>query len=240
MCTICSSLCIVFHRFARSVSIAALSISSSSLPLPRLLEDLRDVRLGAAIFVEIAVDPIAERNDPEELPGLRGFLRVQGFHCPAKLGQVGADAGILVDRLHRPVEEAVRSACSFGNLLAAHGRQLIDLLAEFRAVGVERGKLIDELRYALIEFGSLLGLQRDQTGSLRDRDSLQRFGGIELQLRRGRGLRCRSVAIQSILSVPLARQAATVNGSPSRARSFQLYYRCNTEPCKEAEGSRHA
>ena len=173
MWTICSSLCIVFHRPARSVSIAALSISSSSLPLARLPRIFGNVRLGAAVFVEIAIDPVAERDDAEDLAGLGRFLGIQLFDGAAKLGQVGADAGILVDRLDRAVEEAVRRAGGFGDLLAAHRGQLVDLLAEFRAVGVERGELVDELRDALVELARFLGLERNQPGGFGRRDRLQ-------------------------------------------------------------------
>ena len=137
---------------------------------------------------------------------------IERFDGAAKLGQVGADAGILVDRLDRPVEEAVRRARRFGDLLAAHGGQLIDLLAEFGAVGVQRGELVDELGDALVELGRLLGLQRDQPAASAGGDGLQRFGRIELELGRGRGLRCRFGGHSIILSVPPARHRSTVNG----------------------------
>ena len=106
---------------------------------------------------------------------------------PAQLGQVGADARVLVDRLDRPVEEAVGRAGRFGDLLAAHRGQLIDLLAEFGAVGIERGELVDELVDALVELARFLGLERDEAGRFRRRDRVERFGRIELQLRRGLG-----------------------------------------------------
>ena len=50
----------------------------------------------------------------------------------------------LVDRLDRPVEEAVGMAGRLGDLLAAHRRQLVDLLAEIGRVGVERDQLVEE------------------------------------------------------------------------------------------------
>ena len=144
--------------------------------------------LRAAVFVEIAVDPVAERNDPEELRGLGRFLGVERFDGAAKLGQVGADAGVLVDRLDRPVEETVRGARRLGDFLAAHGGQLVDLLAELRAVGIERRKLVDELGDALVELARLLLLQRDEARRLGRRDRLERLRRIELQL--GRGFSC--------------------------------------------------
>ena len=91
---------------------------------------------------------------PRSLRGLARFLGVERFDGATKLGQVGADAGVLVDRLDRPVEEAVRGAGGLGDLLAAHRGQLIDLLAELGAVGIERGELVHELPDALVELGS--------------------------------------------------------------------------------------
>ena len=121
------------------------------LAVAEAAEDLRDVRLRAAIFVEIAIDRFPNGMIPRSLRGLVASLRVERLDRAAKLGQVGADAGVLVDRLDRPVEEAVGRAGGLGDLLAAHGGQLIDLLAEFRAVAVERRQLVDELRDALVE-----------------------------------------------------------------------------------------
>ena len=190
MWIICSSRCIVFHRPARSVSIAALSISSSSLPLPRRDEDRRDVGLRAAVLVEIIVDAPAEGNDPEELAAgerLAVLLGVELLDRAAKLGQVGADAGVAVDRLDRAVEEAVRGAGGFGDFLAAHRGQLVDLLAEFGAVAVERGKLVDELGDLLVELAGLLVLQRNEAGGFLHGDRLQRLGRLQLDLGRGGG-----------------------------------------------------
>ena len=151
-------------------------------------KDLRNVGLGAAILVEIAVDGVAERDDAEELARLGRALGVELLDGAAKLGEVRADARVLVDRLDRAVKEAVRSASGLGDLLAAHRGQLIDLLAEFWAVGVEGGQLIDELIDAPVKLAGLLGLERDEAGRLRRRKRIERFGRIELQLRRGLGL----------------------------------------------------
>ncbi len=112
---------------------------------------------------------------------------IERFDRAAKLGQIGADAGVLVDRLDRPVEKAVGRARGLGDLLAAHGGQLIDLLAEFGAVGIERGELIDELRNALVELGGFVRLERDEAGGFGRRDRLQRLGRVELELGRGLG-----------------------------------------------------
>ena len=87
MWIICSSLCIVFHRPARSVSIAALSISSSSLPLARRGEDRGDVGLRAAILVEIMVDALAERDDPEELAAGQRLAVLLGIERPRPCGE---------------------------------------------------------------------------------------------------------------------------------------------------------
>ena len=177
------------------------------------------MRLGAAVFVEIAIDPVAERDDPEDLAGLGRFLRIERFDGAPKLGEVGADPGVLVDRLDRPVEEAVRRAGGFGDFLAAHRGQLVDLLAEFRAVGIERGQLIDELADALVELARFLGLERDQPRGLGGRDRLKRLGRVELELGLGFGRRFGGHG-----SRPFAANggavARLVNGRQRRARAF--------------------
>ena len=194
------------------------------------------MRLRAAILVEVAVDPVAEGDDAEELAWSWCFLRVERFDGPAKLGQVGADAGVLVDRLHRPVEEAVRRAGRLGDLLAAHRRQLVDLLAEFGAVGIERGKLVDELRDALVEFGRLLG-------SSRGRALLPRPARPAAAPRADRASACVAVVVSAAGSVAIiqsfqrplnAAPLQGVNGCREPCKRLPLYYRCNTRQCQEA------
>ena len=84
------------------------------------------------------------------------FLGIELLDRAAKLGQVGADAGVAVDRLDRPVEEAVRGAGGLGDFLAAHRGQLVDLLAESGLFAVERGQLVDELGDLAVELAGLL------------------------------------------------------------------------------------
>ena len=160
---------------------------------------------------------------------------IERFDGAPKLGQVGADAGVLVDRLDRAVEEAVRRAGGFGDLLAAHRGQLVDLLAEFRAVGIERGELVDELPDALVELARLLGLQRDQPRASAGATGCSASGGSSLSLVAVFGL-CLPVRWPWItfLSLPLAARSGLVNGDRRRARGIGLYYRCNTERCKGA------
>ncbi len=167
---------------------------------------------------------------------LVGFLGVEGFHGPAKLDQVGADPGVLVDGLDRPVEEAVRRAGGLGDLLAAHRGQLIDLLAELGAVGVERRKLVDELARR----------------GCRARSSLRSSAGTSpAASATGTGCRASGGSSLSLVAVPVAATvsgagsvaifqsfpclsrglAATVNGNARPCKRLPLYYRCNTEPC---------
>ena len=183
--------------------------------------------LRAAIFVEIAVDAVAERDDAQDLAGLGRFLGIERFDRSAKLGEIGADARVLVDRLHRPVEKAVRGAGGLADLFAPHRGQLVDLLAEFGAVGIEARKLIDELCHALVELGRFLGLERDQAGGFRRHDGLQRFRWIKLQLGRGgrRSLGSRCGRHQSFLSQPLC--GARPEWSTSSG-ALLLYYRNRT------------
>ncbi len=140
---------------------------------------------------------------------------------------------ILVDRLDRPVEEAVGSARGLGDFLAAHRGQLIDLLAELRAVGVEAGQFINELRDATVELGRFLGLQRDEARRLGRRNRLERIGRIELELRRsacsGRSLRSRFGRHCVILSVPLC---GAPQGRSTPHQGFELYYRYKTRQFK--------
>ena len=140
--------------------------------------------LRRLIFHEIAAHPVAERDDAEQFARLGERAAAAGIEILdrlAQLGEVGADAAILVDRLDRPIEEAVRCARRLGDLLAAHRGQLIDLLAEFGRVGIERDELVDEGIDALFELALLILLQGDQAGGLRGLDVLQRLGRIERQ-----------------------------------------------------------
>ena len=157
-------------------------------------EDRGDVGLRAAVLVEIMIDALAERNDPQELAGgqrLAVLARVEVLDGAAKLGQIGADASVTIDRLDRPVEEAVGRAGGLCDFLAAHRRQLVDLLAEIGAVAVERSQLVDELGDLLVELAGLLAFQRHQAGGLVDGNRLQRFGRVKLELGRGLGFGCR-------------------------------------------------
>ena len=157
-------------------------------------EDRRNVGLAGAIFVEIMIHLVPERDDPEELAGghaLAGFLGIERFDGAAKFGQIGTDPGIAVDRLHRPVEEAVRRARGLGDFLAAHRGQLVDLLAEIGAIAVERGEFVDELGDLVVELAGLVSLQRHQARGFVHRHRLKRVGRIELDLGCGRGVdRC--------------------------------------------------
>ena len=208
MWIICSSRCIVFHRPARSVSIAALSINSSSLPLPRRDEDRRNMGLRAAILVEIIVDAPAEGDDPEELAAgqrLAVFLRVERLDRAAKLGQVGADPGVAVDRLDRPVEEAVRSAGGFGDLLAAHRGQLDRPSCRIRGC-CESSAASSSTNLATFWSSSLVSSLFSGTSpdASCDGDRLQRLGRVELELGRGRGRRSSgSLAMSIRLLFPL-------------------------------------
>ena len=116
---------------------------------------------------------------PRNLTGLGRFLGIERFDGAAELGEIGADAGILVDRLDRAVEETVGRACRLGNLLAAHRGQLIDLLAEFRTIRIQFGEFVDELRDALVELGGFLGFEGNQARRFGRRKGLKRIGRVE-------------------------------------------------------------
>ena len=150
---------------------------------------------------------------------------IERFDRAAKLGEVGADAGVGVDRLDRPVEEAVRGAGGFGDFLAAHRGQLIDLLAEFGAVRVERGKFVDELGDAIVELAGLVALQRHQPGGFGGDDRLERLGRVELQLGRGcgvgRGFTCHGLSRS--LSLLRAGGGWTDRRPPRKSTSTVLY-----------------
>ena len=69
MWTICSSLCIVFHRLGALGVDRGIVHQQLVLAVGEAAEDLRNVRLRAAVFVEIAVDAVAERDDAEQSSG---------------------------------------------------------------------------------------------------------------------------------------------------------------------------
>ena len=194
------------------------------LAIAQAQENRRNVGLRAAILVEVIVDASPEGNDPQELAareGLAVLLRIQLFDRTAEFRQIGADAGIAVDRLDGSVEEAVRCPGRLGNLLAAHRSQLIDLLAEFRAVGIERRELVDEFGDLLVEFADFLILEGNEARRFLHRDRLQRFGRLQLDLGRGGGRRSRirlgfAGHVQSFSS----RLRRGWNARPSRARAY--------------------
>ena len=74
-----------------------------------------------------------------------------------------------------------------GDLLAAHIGQLVDLLAEFGAVGVGGDQLVDELVDDRLQLRLHAFLDRHQPGRLGRLDRLQRLGRLELQLGLGLG-----------------------------------------------------
>ena len=185
------------------------------LAIGKTIEDRADVRLARPVFVEIVVHLVPERDDPEEFP--RGhsatrFLGIERLDGTAKLGQVGADPGVAVDRLDRAVEESVRSACGLRDLLAAHRGQRIDLFPELGRIAVKRGEFVDELGDLAVEFAGLGVLQWDESGSLMNRDRLERLGRVELDLGGGRrgGI------------------ASHVHSCPAAIRHPLLYYRSKT------------
>ena len=180
-------------------------------------ENLRDVGLRAAILVEVAVDAIAEWNDSEQLARLAGALRIERFDRTSELRQVGADAAVLVDCLDRAIEEAVGGAGRLGDFLAAHRRQLVDLLAELGAVAVEGGKLLDELLDTLVELADFLVLERNQAGGLGRCDRLKRFRRVELELALG----LRGCLGHLFMPFPCSRRVGSrVNGGPCACKSI--------------------
>jgi hypothetical protein len=111
-------------------------------------KDAGDVGLRALVFLEIIAELVAPGDDAQDLPRAAELALAAGVEVldgAAKLEQVGADSGVLVDRLDRTVEETVRMAGGLGNLLAAHVGQLVDFLARTPGVGVGRDQLVDEL-----------------------------------------------------------------------------------------------
>ena len=173
---------------------------------------------------------------PRSLRGLRRFLGVQILDRAAKLGQVGADPRVLVDRLDRPVEEAVRGSRGLGDLLAPHCGQLVDLLAEFGAVGIERGQLFDELGDALVELAGLLGLERNQSGRFCRGNRLQGIRRIKLELGCRCGLRFRFGRHQSSFHRP----CAAVGPRRSTPCASSCIIECKTRQFKRESHSGHS
>ncbi len=105
------------------------------------------MRLRRFITVEIIAHLVAERDDPEDFPG-RGEVatpaRIEILDRAAQFGQVLADAGFLIHRAGRAVEEAVRLPRRVANLLLTHRADRIDALAEFGRVDVLCDQVVDE------------------------------------------------------------------------------------------------
>ncbi len=141
--------------------------------------------LCGLILHEIIAQSPAPGDEAEQLARFHAAAGIEILDRAAELGEVRADAGILVDRLHRPVEEAVRRARRLVDFLAAHRGELIDLLAEFGRVRVERDQLGDEGVDLLVELALLLLLEGNEARRLLGLDGLQRRGRLEGERRRG-------------------------------------------------------
>ena len=105
------------------------------------------MRLRALVAAEVIGQLVAEGNDAEDLARprqLAALARIEVLDHAAQFGQIGADAFVLVHRAHRAVEEAVRHARRGHDFLAAHIRQLVDLLAEFGRIGIFGDQIGDE------------------------------------------------------------------------------------------------
>ncbi len=90
-----------------------------------------------------------------------------------------------------------------GDLAPAHIGELIDLLAEFGAVGVNRDEFVDEAADALVELGGLRAVERYQAGRLLERNGGDRRRRRQLDRCVGHGLRCHRCPIP--LSHPMRR-----------------------------------
>ena len=153
----------------------------------KALQNGLDVPLRGLIAVEIAFQPVAEWNDAEQFSPAQLALAagIEFLDRAAQFGKIGADAAVLVHRSNRSVEEAVRHAGRRRDLLAAHVGELVDLLAEFRRIGVDGHQFGDEAIHLVIQLRSLFLRQRNEARSLFRSDARHRIGRGEFQIIRG-------------------------------------------------------
>ena len=102
--------------------------------------------------------------------------RIEFLNRAAERRKVGPNARVLVHRANRPIEKAVGHARGSGNFLSAHVGQLIDLLAEFRALRIDRDKIRDESIDLGFELAAVFLRDRNQSRGLRRRNDGHRIG----------------------------------------------------------------
>ena len=118
-----------------------------------------DMRLRALVTVEIIAQLVAKRDDAEQFfPGgeIATFRRVEVFHRPPQLGEVGTDAGLVIHLADRAVEKTVGLASRIHDFLATHIGQLVNAFAEFGTVHVLRDQVGNIRLDAFFELGFLL------------------------------------------------------------------------------------
>ncbi len=144
--------------------------------------------LGGLVAVEVIAELGAERDDTEQLLGREQIASPAGievFHGSAELGQVGANAGVAADGLHRSIQEAVGVPGRFGDFLPPHCGELVDFLPELRTVRIGGDQIVHKGINLELERGALFLLQRDQPCGLLRLHRRHHFGSLKLQLRFG-------------------------------------------------------
>ena len=146
--------------------------------------------LRALVAVEIVAQLVAPRDDAEQLllgRQVAALRRIKILNRPPQFSKVCAYAAGFVHLADWAIEKAVGLPCRFHDFLAAHIGQLVDALAEFRAVHILRQQVSD---IALHLFGKLafhLIFHRHQPDSLLGRNGRHRIGRGQFQLRFGSG-----------------------------------------------------
>ena len=147
-------------------------------------QDGVDVGLRALVTVEVRPQLVAaHRDEAKQLLAagqLAGFAGIKILDDLAQLHQIGTDAGFLVQRARRPIEEAVGLGGGPRNFGRTQVGERIDLLAEFRAGGIGGDQLIDEAFHLGFQLGLFLILQRHQAGGFRRRNGAHRHRGFQL------------------------------------------------------------
>ena len=178
------------------------------------------------------VDLAAEGDDPEQLLGFRqcaALARIELLDGAAQFAQVLADAAVLIHRLDRAIEEAVRLACGVADLLLPHRRDRIDPAAEFGRVHVLRDQISDEAVDARGEFRFLAVVDGHQPRRLGRCHGGHRIGWrqdeiVGLDIGRGR----------HVFSL-----RAFIGDNAGARVGLQVYHRCNTpEPMRKMRDAR--
>ena len=141
--------------------------------------------LAGFIAVKIIPHLIAPRDNPEQLFAGEEVILLAGIQIlnrAAQLGQICADARLLIHRAHWAIQKAVGLARRICNFAAAHIDELIHLLAKFGRTWIKPCQIFDKGLRLFFQGRFFAVLNRDEARRLLQRHNWDRFWRGQLDL----------------------------------------------------------